>query len=98
MNLLGASMPLQAHCFGAVVADVTAHPSMDVGVEAFTEAMAAALVAWLSLDVAAALGCGDGGGWLYGLKDPPPCGVLPSCASLPAVRAGWLVPPGGGWL
>ena len=94
MNLLGASMPLQAHCFGAVVADVTAHPSMDVGVEAFAEAMAAAQVA----DVAVALGCGDGGGWLYGLKDPPPCGVLPSCASLPSVRAGWLVILGNGWL
>ena len=53
-------MPLQAHCFGVVVADVTAHPSMDVGVRAFAEAKAAGL----DVGVALALGCGDGGGWL----------------------------------
>ena len=65
-------MPLQAHCLGSVVADVIAQPSMDVGVVALAEAVAAALVAWLSHIAAAALGWGDGGGWLYGLKDPPP--------------------------
>ena len=31
-NLLGASIPLHLHAFGAVVAEVTAHPNMDVGV------------------------------------------------------------------
>ena len=31
-NLLGASMPLQPHALGAVVAEVTAHPNIDVGV------------------------------------------------------------------
>ena len=32
MNLLGASIPLHAHCLGCVVADCTAQPSMEVGV------------------------------------------------------------------
>ena len=30
-------MPLHPHIFGAVVADVTAHPSMDVGVAVFVD-------------------------------------------------------------
>ena len=53
-------MRLQGHCFGEVVADVTAHPSIDVGVRAFAEARAARLEVGMAL----ALGCGDGGGWL----------------------------------
>ena len=45
MNLLGASMPLHAHCLGRAVADWTAHPSKDVGVADLAEAVEAALAA-----------------------------------------------------
>ena len=69
-------MPLQLHAFGAVVADVTAHPNMDVGVVLGT-ATAEGLCEMVALGFNSE-GEGGGGGWLYGLKEPPPCGVRPS--------------------
>ena len=90
-NLLGASMPLQLHVLGAVVAEVTAHPSREVGVG--LGAGDAAMGGTLGMAVFGGTSGEDedegGGEWLYGLKDPPPCWVLPSCANLPSERWGW---------
>ena len=91
-NLLGASMPLQSQALGATVAEVTAQPSRELGVDLDIGVVAAPELRALEMGAGDALGLSPGregeGGWLYGLKDPPPWGVRPSCASMPLVRAG----------
>ena len=84
-------MPLQSQALGATVAEVTAHPSKEVGVD-FVKVAAVAAGGLKGVEGGAPPGLSSGqegeGGWLYGLNDPPPWGVRPSCASMPSVRAG----------
>ena len=88
-------MPLQSQALGATVAEVTAQPSKEVGVDfviVVVVVVAAPGLKALGVGGGDALGLSSGqegaGGWLYGLNDPPPWGVRPSCASMPSVRTG----------
>ena len=85
-------MPLQSQALGATVAEVTAQPSREVGVDFDIGVVAAPELRALGVGGGDALGLSSGqegeGGWLYGLNDPPPWGVRPSCASMPSVRTG----------
>ena len=84
-------MPLQSQALGATVAEVTAQPSKEVGVD-FVKVAVVTAPGLKEVGGGDALGLSSGqegeGGWLYGLNDPPPWGVRPSCASMPSVRTG----------
>ena len=84
-------MPLQSQALGATVAEVTAQPSREVGVD-FVKVAVVAAGGLKGVVGGAPPGLFSGqegeGGWLYGLNDPPPWGVRPSCASMPSERAG----------
>ena len=92
-------MPLQSQALGATVAEVTAQPSKEVGVD-FVKVAVVTATGLKEVGGGVALGLFSGqegeGGWLYGLNDPPPWGVRPSCASMPSVRTGCREGPRNG--